>query len=154
MDDMAFFSNLSAPAQRAPEAGIEFKGRGELTPPSPLIDEYIANCPAQAQPKLHEIREIIREAAPEAEEKISYNMPTYYLNGNVVHFAGYAKHIGFYPVPSAISEFQAELVIYKNAKGSVQFPLDKPLPSDLIRRMVLFRVKESKDRAARKGKKE
>ncbi|GAB1483314.1 hypothetical protein MASR2M78_21300 [Treponema sp.] len=127
------------------EAGIEFKGRGEPSPPSPLIDEYIANCPAQTQPKLNEIRAIIREAAPEAEEKISYDMPTYFLNGNLVHFAGYANHIGFYPAPSAISEFQAELNVYKNAKGSVQFPLDTALPSDLIRRMVLFRVKESKE---------
>lgn len=106
------------------------------------IDEYIAAFPAEVQTVLQEMRAIIREAAPEAIEAISYAMPTFRLNGNLVHFAGFARHVGFYPAPSGIEAFQSELSTYKYAKGSVQFPLDKPLPADLIRRIVAFRVKE------------
>lgn len=88
------------------------------------------------------MRELIKENAPDATEKISYAMPTFYLSGNLVHFAGYAKHIGFYPTPSAISAFEAELKQYVYAKGSVQFPVNQPLPVELIARMVKFRVQE------------
>jgi uncharacterized protein YdhG (YjbR/CyaY superfamily) len=89
------------------------------------------------------MRAIIKTHAPQAQEKISYQMPTFFLKGNLVHFAAYEKHIGFYPAPSAIREFKKEIAKYKNAKGSVQFPLDRPLPKALIARIVRFRVKEN-----------
>jgi len=102
------------------------------------------------QPILQEIRAVIREAAPEATEKISYQMPTFYLNGNLVHFAAYQRHIGFYPTPSGTEQFEQELSAYKRAKGSVQFPLDQPMPYDLIRRMVQFRTAENARKPARR----
>ena len=108
------------------------------------IDEYIAAFEPEVQVILSTIRNIIRELAPEATEKISYQMPTYYQNGNLVHFAAFQKHIGFYPTPSGIEAFQEELARYKNAKGSVQFPLNQPIPYDLIRRIVLYRLEESR----------
>ncbi len=107
------------------------------------IDEYILSFPADVQEKLTELRMLIRLAAPGAEEKISYQMPTFYLNGNLVHFAAYAKHIGFYPTPSGIEKFKRELSEYKHAKGSVQFPQGEPLPVDLIEKIVRFRVEEN-----------
>lgn len=107
------------------------------------IDEYIADFPPETQTLLTEIRGIIARAAPEATEKISYAMPTFYLKGNLVHFAGYKNHIGFYPAPSGITAFQEELSVYKNSKGAVQFPLDRPLPKDLISRIVKFRAEEN-----------
>jgi len=107
------------------------------------IDEYIRSFPEPVQKKLLELREAIREQAPQAQEKISYQMPTFFLNGNLVHFAAYSKHIGFYPTPSGISAFQSQLSKYKNAKGSVQFPLAEPLPIDLIKEIVKFRVAEN-----------
>jgi len=110
------------------------------------IDEYIRQFPAPVQSKLKELRLLLREIAPEAQEKISYQMPTFYLNGNLVHFAAHAEHIGFYPTPSGIAEFKAELSRYKHAKGSVQFPLDEPLPMDLIRKIVVFRVEENRNK--------
>lgn len=109
------------------------------------IDEYIASFPTEIQDILCKIREIVRDLAPEATEKISYQMPTYYLNGNLVHFAAFKKHIGFYPTPSGIDAFQEELSKYKGAKGSVQFPLNQPIPYDLIRRIVLYRLEESRN---------
>jgi len=107
------------------------------------IDEYIETFPQEVQEKLQKVRQTIHEAAPEAEEAISYQMPTFKLNGNLVHFAGYEHHIGFYPVPTGMEAFKKELSQYKTGKGSVQFPLDQPLPLDLIRRIVEFRVKEN-----------
>jgi uncharacterized protein YdhG (YjbR/CyaY superfamily) len=107
------------------------------------IDEYIAQCPEEVQPLLRQIRAVIKEAAPQATEKISYQMPTFFLKGNLVHFAAYKRHIGFYPTPSGIEAFKEEIAAYEWAKGSVQFPLDKPLPYDLIRRIVEFRVEEN-----------
>ena len=105
------------------------------------IDEYIAAFPPATQARLQEVRELIRSVAPAAIETMSYAIPTFDLNGkHLVHFAGYAKHIGFYPTPAAIEAFQDELDGYTRAKGSVQFPLNQPLPVDLIRRMVEFRV--------------
>lgn len=109
------------------------------------IDEYIANFPKEIQSILINIRNIVKELAPEATEKISYQMPTFYMNGNLVHFAAFKKHIGFYPTPSGIEAFQEELSKYKGAKGSVQFPLDQPIPYDLIRRMVQYRLEESRN---------
>ena len=108
------------------------------------IDEYIAGFPAETQKLLAQLRALIKATAPGATESISYAMPTFDLNGrHLVHFAGYAKHIGFYPIPSGIEAFKEELEPYKQGKGSVQFPLDQPLPTDLIRRIVEFRVLEN-----------
>jgi uncharacterized protein YdhG (YjbR/CyaY superfamily) len=110
---------------------------------SATIDEYIAGFPMDIQVILQKIRQTIKEAAPEALEAISYQMPTFKLNGNLVHFAAYKNHIGFYPIPSGIEKFKAELSVYKQGKGSVQFPIDKPIPYDLIKRIVEFRVLEN-----------
>ena len=117
------------------------------------IDEYIATFPEEIQKKLEELRATIKASAPDAEEKISYQMPTFTLKGNLVHFAAFKKHIGFYPVPTGIEEFKNELSVYEGGKGSVKFPLDKPIPFDLISRIVKFRVKENLERAEAKGKK-
>jgi uncharacterized protein YdhG (YjbR/CyaY superfamily) len=108
-----------------------------------LIGEYINSFPNPARLLLIEMRETIQKAAPEAAEAICYGMPTYKLNGNLVHFAGCKKHIGFYPTPSAIEKFKRELAIYKTSKGAIQFPIDQPLPLELIREMVFFRVQQS-----------
>ncbi|MEJ7739844.1 MAG: DUF1801 domain-containing protein [Chitinophagaceae bacterium] len=114
------------------------------------IDEYIAGFPEDIQKMLKQIRATIRKAAPHAEETIKYAMPTFTLNGNLVHFAAYKNHIGFYPVPTGIEAFKKELSIYKGAKGSVQFPLDKPMPLNLIAKIVKFRVKENLELAKTK----
>lgn len=110
------------------------------------IDDYIATFSPEIQSILSNIREIVRELAPEATEKISYQMPTFYLNGNLVHFAAFKNHIGFYPTPSGIEAFQEELSKYKGAKGSVQFPLNQPIPYDLIRKMVIYRLEENRNK--------
>ena len=107
------------------------------------IDEYIATFPEDTQKILTELRKTIKAAAPKAEEKISYQLPTFALHGNLVHFAAFKNHIGFYPTPSGIQEFKDELSIYEGAKGSVQFPIDKPLPLKLIAKIVKFRVAEN-----------
>ena len=106
------------------------------------IDEYIATFPKEIQEKLEEIRAVIKDVVPEAKEKISYQMPTFALKGNLVHFAAFKNHIGFYPTPSGITAFDNELAIYKRAKGSEQFPINQPLPLELIRKIVKFRVEE------------
>jgi uncharacterized protein YdhG (YjbR/CyaY superfamily) len=107
------------------------------------IDEYIASFEGEVKNKLTQIRELIHKLVPEISETISYQMPTFVLNGNLVHFAGYKKHIGFYPTPSGISNFEEEISKYKYAKGSVQFPLNEELPIELISRIILFRVQEN-----------
>jgi uncharacterized protein YdhG (YjbR/CyaY superfamily) len=112
------------------------------------IDQYIAAFPKDVQQRLSGIRKVVREAAPEAEEAIKYRMPTFVLNGNLVHFAAYAHHIGFYPAPTGIDKFKAELSKFKGAKGSVQFPLDEPVPFDLIGRIVKYRVQQNLAKAA------
>lgn len=114
------------------------------------IDEYIARFPEDIQEILEKIRMTIREAAPEADERISYQMPTFALEGNLVHFAAYKNHIGFYPTPSGIEEFEEELSRYVGGKGSVKFPLDNPIPYDLITKIVRFRVNENLQRAETK----
>lgn len=108
-----------------------------------LISEYIGKFPSQTQTLLKRIRTIISNAAPDAIEKISYQMPTFYYFGNLVHFAGHEKHIGFYPTPTGISNFEKELREYKTSEGAIQFPLDKPLPVKLIEKIVEFRVREN-----------
>ena len=107
------------------------------------IDSYIGSFPEKTQKLLQEVRETIRKAAPEAEQTINYGIPTFKLSGNLVHFAGFKNHIGFYPTASGIEAFKKELSVYEGAKGSVRFPLDKPIPFELIERIVKFRVKES-----------
>ena len=117
------------------------------------IDQYIASCPEPVRARLEELRATIRSAVPGASEKISYRVPTFEYFGNLVHFAVFKHHIGFYPTPSGIAAFASELARYKTAKGSVQFPIDEPLPLDLIARIVRFRAEENAQRSARPPKK-
>ena len=119
--------------------------------PHETIDSYIAACPRPAQAKLRQIRAIVREAAADATERISYRMPSFFLQGNLVYFAAFEHHIGFYPIPSGIRKFEAELARYKHSKGAVQFPLDRPLPKELIRSIVLFRAEENRKKKAKRS---
>lgn len=119
----------------------------------PNIDDYIATFPPAIQEILQRIRATIREAAPEAEETISYQMPTFTLKGNLVHFAAFKNHIGFYPTPTGTEKFQEQLSVYKGGKGSIRFPLDEPMPLALISEIVKFRVEENLAKAAAKKKK-
>jgi len=114
------------------------------------IDEYIIKFPLEIQEILGSLKKVIKESAPDAEEKISYQMPTFVLHGNLVHFAAFKNHIGFYPAPSGINAFKEELSEYKGGKGSIQFSLEKPLPYDLIRKIVKFRVAENIEKAEQK----
>ena len=116
------------------------------------IDDYIAAFPKDTQTVLKKLRATIRKAAPKAEETINYQIPTFTLQGNLVHFAAFKNHIGFYPTPSGIEKFKEELSVYEGAKGSVKFPLDKLIPYALITKIVKFRVQENLERAAAKGK--
>ena len=116
------------------------------------IDAYIASFPQDVQDILQKIRGIISKAAPEAEEAIKYQIPTFVLNGNLVHFAAFQKHIGFYPTPSGIEQFKEALSGYSSAKGSVQFPLDSPIPYGLITKIVKFRVRENREKMAAKSR--
>jgi uncharacterized protein YdhG (YjbR/CyaY superfamily) len=122
--------------------------KGQVAPRN--IDEYIAEFPPEVQAKLQRIRAAIKKAAPKAEEAIKYSMPTFVLNGNLVHFAGYKNHIGFYPAPRALQQFREELSKYEGSKGAVRFPLDKPVPIGLIQRMVKFRVASMAQAQAKK----
>jgi len=117
------------------------------------IDEYILRFSNEVQEILETVRNVIKESAPDAVEKISYQMPTFYFHGNLVHFAAYKNHIGFYPTSSGIAAFIHELSDYKTSKGAVQFPLNKPLPYDLITKIVKFRVAENCKKAEGKMKK-
>ena len=117
------------------------------------IDKFIAGFPREVQEILEKVRKTIRDAAPEAEETINYGIPTFTHQGkNLVHFSAFKKHIGFYPTPSGIEKFKKDLSDYELAKGSVKFPLDQPIPYDLIARIVEFRVKENMEKAEAKGK--
>lgn len=107
------------------------------------IDEYIAGCPEEAQPLLRRLRAVIKEAAPEAEERISYQMPGFYYHGSLVWFGLHPRHIGFYPTGSGIEAFKEELSSYKSSKGAVQFPLDRPIPFEIISKIVAFRAAEN-----------
>lgn len=109
------------------------------------IDDYINQYPEDVRVVLEELRHVIKEEAPDATEKISYQMPTFYLNGNLVHFAVQKNHIGFYPAPSGVAAFKEELTDYKTSKGAIQFPLTKPIPYELVRRIVRFRVEEARE---------
>ncbi len=121
--------------------------------PYETIDQYIAAQPEAVQPMLHEMRRIIKAAHPDLTEKISYAMPTFALHGNVVYFGAAKNHIGFYPTPRGIEAFKDELAGYKGSKGTVQFPLDQPLPADLITRIVQFRAAENIQKAQQKSAK-
>lgn len=115
------------------------------------IDEFIADYPRETQALLRQLRSTIKKAVPNAEEVVSYGIPTFDLHGrHLVHFAAFKNHIGFYPTPSGIEEFKKELSEYKSAKGSVQFPIDKPLPLGLITKIVRFRVKEILEKEKKK----
>jgi uncharacterized protein YdhG (YjbR/CyaY superfamily) len=114
------------------------------------MDEYINTFPDDVQRILNELRQAIKETTPEAQETINYQIPTFTLNGNLVHFAAFKDHIGFYPTPSGMEAFKEELSAYKGAKGSVQFPIDQPLPLPLIRKIVEYRVKENVERKQKK----
>jgi uncharacterized protein YdhG (YjbR/CyaY superfamily) len=117
------------------------------------INEYIATFPEEVQKKLEDIRATIKNAAPEAQEKISYQIPTFYLYGNLVHFAAFKNHISFFPTSSGVQAFKNELSQYENSKGTIKLPLDKPLPLDLISKIVKFRVTENLKRAEAKASK-
>ncbi|HVN15794.1 MAG TPA: DUF1801 domain-containing protein [Anaerolineales bacterium] len=117
------------------------------------IDEYIASFPGETQKILKEIRATIKAAAPNAEEKISYQMPTFFLNGNLIHFAAFKNHIGIYPTPSGTEAFKKEISKYQGAKGSIRLPIDEPMPLELISRIVKFRVAENLKKAETKSKK-
>ncbi len=119
-----------------------------LSKPAPkTVNEYLIDFPEPVQYLLEDLRAAIKQAAPEAEETISYQMPAYLFKGKLVFFAAYKNHIGFYPTSSGIVAFKEELSAYKCSKGTVQFPIDKPLPLDLIARIVRFRMKENLDKA-------
>ena len=117
------------------------------------IDEYISEFPVEVQQILQKVRLTIHEAAPQAREAISYQMPTFKLYGNLVHFAAYAHHVGFYPTSSGIERFARELSRFKTSRGTIQFPLDSPIPYELIARITRFRVEENRTRAESKKKK-
>ncbi|MAT45665.1 MAG: hypothetical protein CL609_25315 [Anaerolineaceae bacterium] len=108
-----------------------------------VIDVYIQDYPEDVQKILQKVREVIKQAAPDAQETIKYGIPTFTMAGNLVHFGAYKDHIGFYPAPSGIEEFKEALSIYQSGKGTIRFPLDQPIPFDLIRDVVLFRVQEN-----------
>ena len=114
------------------------------------IDEYIADFPSDVQPLLEKVRATIRKAAPAAEEAIKYQIPTFVLNGNLIHFGGYKNHIGLYPGSKPVEEFRDELSRYEISKGTVRFPLDKPIPYGLIGKITKFCVKRNKEKAAAK----
>jgi uncharacterized protein YdhG (YjbR/CyaY superfamily) len=118
------------------------------------IDEYIKTFPGDIQKILKQIRQTIKEAAPGAEETINYQIPTFKFNGNLVHFAAFKNHIGFYPAPSGLKAFKKEISSYKSSKGSVQFPLDKPIPLSLIKKIVTYRVKENLEKVNKRKDKE
>jgi len=117
------------------------------------IDEYISSFPGEVQEILKTVRDAIKKAAPDAEEAIKYQIPTFVLNGNLVHFGAFKNHIGFYPTSSGIQAFEQELSQYKSAKGSVQFPIEEPMPLSLIDRIVRFRVDETNRKSMAKKRK-
>lgn len=111
------------------------------------IDEYIRSFPEPVQQKLNALRQLIRLIAPEAQERISYQMPSFYLKGNLVYFAAHTRHIGFYPTASGISNFKRELARYEHSKGAIQFPVEESLPVELVTKIVRFRVNENLKKA-------
>ncbi len=135
------------PADGSPTAGKA--GRPGRDPGAAAVDAFIAGYPPAVRKLLAEVRKAIRENAPGAAEKIAYGIPTFTLNGNLVHFSGYERHIGFYPGPEGIEAFEPELAGYKRSTGSVQFPIGRPLPLDLVARIVRFRVEQNRAKKRR-----
>jgi len=125
------------------KAGVKFES----------VDQYISTFPASTKKLLKTMRKTIRDAAPDAEEVISYNMPAFRQNGMLVFYAGYKGHIGFYPVSSAIRQFKKELEPYEQSKGTIRFPLDQPVPVNLVTKIVKFRLQENAEKTALKAKK-
>lgn len=117
------------------------------------IEQYIAGFPPEIQSILETLRSVIKEEAPDAEETINYQLPTFKLHGNLIHFGAFKNHIGLYPTPSGMEQFREALSAYENAKGSVKFPLNQPMPWDLIREIVRFRVNENLEKAQSKARK-
>ncbi|GHU92815.1 hypothetical protein FACS189479_02790 [Spirochaetia bacterium] len=117
------------------------------------IDEYIAAFEPEVQRTLIEIRNFIKNEAPDATEKISYGMPTFYQNGNLVHFAAFKDHYGFFPSPSGIDAFEEELAPYRSGKGTLRFSMDKPIPWEIVKKVVQFRIKENADKVKNRKKK-
>lgn len=116
------------------------------------IEDYIQNFPENIQKVLQELRQTIHKAAPDAIEIINYGIPTFYLKGNLVHFAAFKNHIGFYPTASGVEAFKENLLAYKTSKGAIQFPLEKPLPFTLISKIVKYRAKQNEERTGMKAK--
>lgn len=117
------------------------------------IENYIATFPETTQDKLYQVKAAIESVATNADQTIKYAMPTYVYHGNLVHFAGYKNHIGFYPAPSGLKAFQEEICCYKNSKGAVQFPIDQPMPIELIKKITLYRMLENEAKRQFNGKK-
>jgi len=117
------------------------------------IDDYISTFPDKVQLVLQEFRKVVTHAAPDAQEKISYGIPTLFLNGNLIHFGGYKNHIGFYPGPGGITEFKDQLGAYELSKGTIKFPLDKSLPAELIAKITQYRVSENQKKVSSKKQK-
>ena len=124
-----------------------------MRPKSGTIDQYIAGYPPRVQSILQRIRRVIRTVVPDAQEAIKYGIPTFVLKENLVHFAAFQNHIGFYPTSSGIRQFKPELAAYQGGRGSVQFPLDKPIPYNLIKKITQFRAKEARERISARKKK-
>ncbi len=122
-----------------------------ITTKTDSIEAYISGFPKPIQEILEQIRSTIKSVAPDASEAIKYAIPTFILNGNLVHFAGYKNHIGLYPAPSGMEQFEEEIAMYKTGKGTLQFPIDQPMPLDLIARIVKFRVQENEAKAKKKN---
>lgn len=122
-----------------------------ITTKTDSIEAYISGFPEHIQEILEQIRSTIKSVAPDASEAIKYAIPTFILNGNLVHFAGYKNHIGLYPAPSGMEQFEEEIAMYKTGKGTLQFPIDQPMPLDLIARIVKFRVQENEAKAKKKN---
>jgi uncharacterized protein YdhG (YjbR/CyaY superfamily) len=118
------------------------------------VDEYIKLWPLETQKRLNKIRKVIKEIVPDAEERISYKMPMIYLNGVLIYFAAFKNHIGFFPTASGVNAFKSEITEYKNSKGTIQFPHDKQIPFELIKRILLFRAKENRKKIKLKKTKE
>jgi len=119
--------------------------------PPQTLDEYIAQFHAEIQDILQKLRQVVRDEAPQAEETIRYRIPTFRLNGNLVHFAAFRDHVSFFPTSSGVAAFRDELAGYETSKGTIRFPLDRPIPYDLVRRIVRFRVAENLEKTTRKS---
>ncbi len=138
------------PRPKPPSTKTPAAKRGMSTATS--VDAYIAGFPPEVQSRLKQMRQAIARLAPDATETIGYGIPTFKLHGNLVHYAGYANHVGFYPGGAGIAAFQEEIAGYKSAKGSVQFPHDRPLPIALVKKIVKYRVAQNEAKAAEKAK--